>query len=76
MDSMLLDHGVRDLSVIVEDLVDPSQQRAQAGTKDMLVTAVSDMTQRSRAVRLVAANADWGQTVAVMTQTQKRDPTQ
>ena len=73
MDSMLLDHGVRDLSVIVEDLVDPSQQRAQAGTKDMLVTAVSDMTQRSRAVRLVAANAEWGQTVAVMNQAQKRD---
>jgi hypothetical protein len=74
MDGLLLDHGVRDLSVIVEDLSDPSQQRAQAGTKDMLVTAVSDMTQRSRAVRLVASNADWGQTVAVMTQAQKRDP--
>jgi len=35
---------------------------------------VSDMTQRSRAVRLVASNADWGQTVAVMNQAQKRDP--
>jgi hypothetical protein len=73
MDTLLLDHGVRDLSVIVEDLADPSQQKAQAGTKDMLVTAVSDMTQRSRAVRLVAANAEWGQTVAVMNQAQKRD---
>ena len=73
MDTLLLDHGVRDLSVIVEELADPSQQKAQAGTKDMLVTAVSDMTQRSRAVRLVAANAEWGQTVAVMNQAQKRD---
>ena len=73
MDTLLLDHGVRDLSVIVEDLADPSQQKAQAGTKDMLVAAVSDMTQRSRAVRLVAANAEWGQTVAVMNQAQKRD---
>ena len=74
MDTLLLDHGVRDLSVIVEDLADPSQQKAQAGTKEMLVTAVSDMTQRSRAVRLVASNAEWGQTVAVMNQAQKRDP--
>ena len=74
MDGMLLDHGVRDLSVIVEDLGDPSQQKAQAGTKEMLVTVVSDMTQRSRAVRLVASNAEWGQTVAVMNQAQKRDP--
>ena len=73
MDALLLDHGVRDLSVIVEDLADPSQQKAQAGTKDMLVAAVSDMTQRSRAVRLVASNAEWGQTVAVMNQAQKRD---
>jgi hypothetical protein len=74
MDTMLLDHGVRDLSVIVEDLTDPSQQKAQAGTKDMLVTVVSDMTQRSRAIRLVASNADWGQTVSVMNQAQKREP--
>jgi len=73
MDAMLLDHGVRDLSVIVEDLAD-SQRKAQAGTRDMLVTAVSDMTQRSRAIRLVASNADWGQTVAAMNQVQKRDP--
>ncbi|HEY6513723.1 MAG TPA: DUF4384 domain-containing protein [Burkholderiaceae bacterium] len=73
MDTLLLDHGVRDLSVIVEDLADPSQQRAQGGTRDMLVAAVSDMTQRSRAVRLVASNAEWGQTVAVMSQAQKRD---
>lgn len=73
MDALLLDHGVRDLSVIVEDLADP-QQKAQAGTKDMLVAAVSDMTQRSRSIRLVAGNADGGQTVAMMTQAQKRDP--
>jgi len=73
MDGVLLDHGVRDLSVIVEDLADPSQRKAQAGTKEMLVTAVSDMTQRSRAIRLVASNAEWGQTVAVMAQAQQRD---
>jgi hypothetical protein len=72
MDAMLLDHGVRDLSVVVEDLADP-QQKAQAGTKDMLVAAVSDMTQRSRSIRLVAGNSGGGQTVAVMNQAQKPD---
>ena len=74
MDTLLLDHGVRDLSVIVEDLADPSQRKAQAGTKELLMSAVSDMTQRSRAIRLVASNAEWGQTVAVMSQAQKREP--
>jgi hypothetical protein len=64
---------VRDLSVVVEDLATPSQ-KPQAGTKEMLVSVVSDMTQRSRAIRLVASNADWGQTVAVMSQAQQREP--
>jgi len=73
MDNQLLDHGVRDLSVIVEDLADPSQRKAQVGTKDLLVTAVSDMTQRSRAIRLVVSNAEWGQTVAATTQAQQRE---
>jgi hypothetical protein len=73
MDAMLLEHGVGDLSVVVEDLADPAQRKA-AGTKDLLVTAVSDMTQRSRAIRLIAANADWNQTRAVMAQAQKGEP--
>ncbi|HEX6018749.1 MAG TPA: DUF4384 domain-containing protein [Burkholderiaceae bacterium] len=64
MDTLLLDHGVRDLSVTVEDLTDPSQRKAQVGTRDMLITAVSDMTQRSRAIRLIVADPEGGQTTA------------
>lgn len=52
MDNLLLDYGTRDLAVIVEDLPDASG-KAYSGTKDMLVSAVSDMTRRSRAIRLV-----------------------
>ena len=72
MDGLLHDHGVRDLSVVVEDLADPTQ-RFGAGTKDMLVSAVADMTQRSRAIRLIASGKDWGQTQNVMAQAQKKD---
>jgi len=57
MDGLLLDHGVRDVSVTVGDTADPSQRKAQDGATGMLITAVSDMTQRSRAIRLVAADA-------------------
>jgi hypothetical protein len=32
------------------------------------------MTQRSRAIRVIATNADWGQTRAVMAQAQKSEP--
>jgi hypothetical protein len=56
MDSLLLDHGARDFTVIVEDLTDPTRG-ASAITKDTLIAAVADMTQRSRAIRVVAAAA-------------------
>jgi hypothetical protein len=65
MDTLLLDYGARDISVIVEDLVDQSKG-AGAGTREMLVSVVSDMTQRSRAIRLVASGKDWGNTVNAM----------
>jgi hypothetical protein len=52
MDNLLLDYGTRDLAVVVEDLPDATGKR-YAGTKDMLISAVSDMTRRSRAIRLV-----------------------
>ena len=52
MDSLLLDYGTRDLAVLVQDPPDTTA-KAQAGTGDMLVSAVSDMTRRSRAIRLV-----------------------
>ncbi len=65
MDVLLLDHGARDLSVMVEPLADPAQRQA-AGTRELLMTALSDMTQRSRAIRVVAADP-------VSTGTPKRD---
>jgi len=65
MDGMLLDYGARDITVIVEDLADQAKG-AGGGAKDMLTSVVSDMTQRSRAIRLVASGKDWGNTVNAM----------
>jgi hypothetical protein len=59
MDAILLDHGVRDLSVSVEPLADPAQRQG-AGTRELLMLALSDMTQRSRAIRVVSADAPKG----------------
>jgi len=56
MDTMLLDHGVRDLSVMVEPLADAAQ-RQDSGTRELLMLALSDMTQRSRAIRVVSTDA-------------------
>lgn len=59
MDDHMIFYGVRDLSVLVEDLIDKTT-KVNAGTKDMLISAVSDMTKRSRAVRLVTFGIDSG----------------
>lgn len=72
MDTLLLDYGTRDVVVMVEDLADQTQ-RAKSGTKDILVAVVSDMTQRSRAVRLIASGKDWGNTVNHMSQAPRRE---
>jgi len=44
MDNLLLEYGARELPLAVED----------GGMKDMLISAVSDMSRRSRIIRLVA----------------------
>ena len=57
MDDMLFRFGVRDVSVMIEEMQDNSR-RLGAGTRDMMVSAFSDMTRRSRGVRLVTFGQD------------------
>jgi hypothetical protein len=72
MDMMLTDYSVKDVSVIVEDIGDPTG-RAAAGTKDMLISAISDMTRRSRAIRVVVFGQD-SNTVGWLEKTETIDP--
>jgi len=72
MDNLLLDYGVRDVSVITEDIVDETK-KVNAGTKDMLISAVSDMTRRSHGVRLIAYGKDTGNTIGYLFQAQDRN---
>jgi len=57
MDDMLYRFGVRDVSVMIEDMQDQSR-RLGVGTRDMMISAFSDMTRRSRGVRLVTFGQD------------------
>lgn len=72
MDTLFLDYGVRDVSVIVEDIVDQTK-KVNAGTKDMLISAVSDMTKRSRAVRLIAYGQDSGNLIGFLNQAGRKN---
>ena len=53
----MLDYGVRDMTMLTEEITDETK-KLNAGTRDMLISSVSDMSRRSRAVRLVAFGKD------------------
>jgi hypothetical protein len=57
MDNLMIGYGVRDLPVLVEDLADKTT-KVNAGTRDMLISAISALSARSRAIRLVTFGAD------------------
>lgn len=72
MDNMFLMYGVRDVVVISEDLND-NTKKVSAGTRDMLISAVSQMTKRSKAVRLIAYGSDSSNLVSFMKEAEKKN---
>lgn len=71
MDTTLANYGVRDVSVLLEDILDQTK-KVNAGTKDMLITAVSEMSTRSRAIRLVAFGPDSGNLITFLQQAESK----
>jgi curli biogenesis system outer membrane secretion channel CsgG len=70
MDDMLYRFGVRDVSVMIEEMQDQSRKLG-AGTRDMMVSAFADMTRRSRGVRLVTFGQDNQNVVQLLSIAQK-----
>jgi peptidoglycan hydrolase-like protein with peptidoglycan-binding domain len=71
MDNLMITYGVRDVSMLVEELTDKTQ-KVQGGSKDMLISAMSDMTRRSRAVRLIAFGQDSGNLISFLQNADKK----
>jgi hypothetical protein len=71
MDTLLIDYGVRDVSMLVEDLTDQTK-KVNAGTRDMLISSISEMTRRSRAIRLVAYSKDATNAVSFLASAQRQ----
>lgn len=71
MDNLYLAYGTRDVSVLLEDLTDATK-KVSAGTRDMMMSAISDMTRRSRAIQVVAFGADSNNLVAFLNSAQHR----
>jgi Domain of unknown function (DUF4384) len=70
MDQLLFDYGVRDVTMMMEEFQDNSRKLG-AGTRDMMVSAVSDMTRRSRSVRLQTFGTDNQNVIQLLQQAQK-----
>ncbi|MET0507050.1 MAG: DUF4384 domain-containing protein [Burkholderiaceae bacterium] len=71
MDNMMIDYGVRDLSMLVEDILDQTK-KVNAGTRDMLISAMSEMTRRSRAARVVAFGKDSSNVISFLDAAQRQ----
>lgn len=57
MDDMMFSLGTRDITVMMEEFRDATQ-KLPLSARDMLTSALSDMTRRSRAVRLTVFGGD------------------
>ena len=73
MDQQLFDYGVRDVSLMLEDLQD-NTRRLGVGTRDMMVSAFSDMTRRSRAIKVSTFGQDNQNVVNFLLQLQQPWP--
>lgn len=71
MDNTFLMYGIRDIVVITEDIEDKTK-KVSAGTKDMLITSVSEMTKRSRAIKLIAFGQDSANLITFMQQAEQK----
>ncbi len=57
--------------ILMEDIKDKTE-KVDAGAKDMLISAISDMTRRSQVIQLIAYGADSGNLVSFLTQAEQK----
>lgn len=65
VDDLMLAKGVKNIPVMVEDLEDKTEE-VKTGTRDMLISAISRMTTKSKAIKLIAYGKDSGNLVSFM----------
>jgi hypothetical protein len=71
MDNLMINYGVKGVNALVEDLQDATK-KVNAGTRDMLISAVSEMTRRSGAIRLVAYGADSANVIGFLKEAERK----
>lgn len=70
MDDWMFQAGTRDVTLMMEEMRDVTQ-KLPIGARDMMTSAISEMTRRSRAVRLSVFGSDQGNLIQLLQQAQK-----
>lgn len=73
MDERLHVFGVRDVAVMLEELPDKTG-RAAGSARDMMISALADMTRRSRALQVIAFGSDSGNTFQLLQTAGRSNP--
>lgn len=73
MDDMMFTRGTRDVSVMMEELRDATQ-RVPISARDMMTSAISDISRRSRGVRLSVFGTDQQNLLQFLQTAQKATP--
>ena len=71
MDNMLVTYAVPETWVVMEEILDQTK-KVNAGVKDMFITSMSEMTRRSRAIKVVAYGNDSSNTFSLMQQSERK----
>ena len=75
MDEWMFQAGTRDVTLMMEEMRDATQKLPIA-SRDMMTSAISEMTRRSRAVRLSLLGSDQGNLLQALQLAQKTQPFQ
>lgn len=65
MDRLMLARNIRDIPVMVED-IDDKTEAVKTGVRDMLVSAISEMTYRSHGIKLILYGKDSGNLISFL----------
>lgn len=65
MDNLMLKQKIEPIPIMIEDIEDKTEA-VHVGVRDMLVSAISEMTQRSKGIRLVLYGKDSGNLISFM----------
>lgn len=65
MDKLMLDRGISNIPILIE-AIDDKTEAVNAGTRDMLISAISEMTIRSHAIKVIAYGQDSANLISFM----------